>query len=184
VTQYFLSFQRDFSSLWGKGGAVNKQSSKGMKSNVLYVSLNKEAANPVSTRPHKVKQLLPSSFSKIPQKPKKNKQRISCSPQPLPPAQYRSYIRSRRWKARRKHYFATHVKRCAACPSKIDIQLHHVTYERLGCERDEDLILLCCDCHTDFHALGKTRKNMRSDTELFVEMRHYDRRAAAILSCF
>jgi hypothetical protein len=27
------------------------------------------------------------------------------------------------------------------------LEVHHLTYERVGCERDDDLVALCCYCH-------------------------------------
>jgi hypothetical protein len=33
------------------------------------------------------------------------------------------------------------------------LHVHHYTYERLGCERDEDLVTLCETCHSELHRL-------------------------------
>jgi 5-methylcytosine-specific restriction endonuclease McrA len=41
---------------------------------------------------------------------------------------------------------------CQRCQSKIAIQVHHLTYERLGHERLEDLISICLACHIKEHA--------------------------------
>jgi len=33
-----------------------------------------------------------------------------------------------------------------------EIELHHLSYEHLGDERDDELVLLCVDCHRQAHA--------------------------------
>jgi hypothetical protein len=33
------------------------------------------------------------------------------------------------------------------------LEVHHLTYERVGCERFGDLIVLCSDCHRQEHGL-------------------------------
>ncbi|MGY3135360.1 hypothetical protein ACVWZM_006042 [Bradyrhizobium sp. USDA 4501] len=32
---------------------------------------------------------------------------------------------------------------------KAPLEVHHASYERLGAERDSDLIALCCPCHRE-----------------------------------
>ena len=39
------------------------------------------------------------------------------------------------------------------CGVKHRLQVHHLTYERLGNERDEDLKVLCWACHEREHGL-------------------------------
>lgn len=38
-------------------------------------------------------------------------------------------------------------QQCDAFHPSENLQMHHLTYERLGHERDEDLVLLCKECH-------------------------------------
>lgn len=33
------------------------------------------------------------------------------------------------------------------------LEVHHLTYERLGCEAPDDLLVLCGRCHATFHGL-------------------------------
>lgn len=68
-------------------------------------------------------------------------------------AGYEFYLRSTAWKRRKDEYYSTHAKRCSACGSKKSIHLHHMTYERLGAERDSDLVPLCYGCHEKVHQL-------------------------------
>ena len=37
--------------------------------------------------------------------------------------------------------------RCELCFSPNHLHLHHLTYQRLGCERVDDVVLLCYTCH-------------------------------------
>lgn len=64
---------------------------------------------------------------------------------------YHSYIESIEWEARRNEYFKTHPKQCIGCGCTQDIALHHLTYENLGYERDEELVPVCCECHQIIH---------------------------------
>lgn len=44
--------------------------------------------------------------------------------------------------------------RCERCGAKRDLQVHHKTYERLGVERDQDLEVVCADCHRQHHLIS------------------------------
>jgi hypothetical protein len=39
------------------------------------------------------------------------------------------------------------------CPSEGPLQTHHLSYARVGKERDDDLIVLCEECHARYHGL-------------------------------
>lgn len=43
------------------------------------------------------------------------------------------------------------VYRCARCSTRLRLQLHHKTYERLGCELASDFDWLCSPCHRKTH---------------------------------
>jgi 5-methylcytosine-specific restriction endonuclease McrA len=85
----------------------------------------------------------------------------------------REYLRcmaSPQWEARRSAYFAKHRKRCAACGSKDDVQLHHRTYERMGRELDADLCPLCQRCHASVHDHHRlVRGSLAVATDLVVQ---------------
>lgn len=70
---------------------------------------------------------------------------------------YSEYIKSDGWKIRRQRALALAENRCQVCNSPARLQVHHRTYERLGHERDADLIVLCHDCHTLFHDHGELK---------------------------
>lgn len=65
---------------------------------------------------------------------------------------YGDYIAGEGWRQRREQYFATHPRKCYMCGSEDNVQLHHLTYERLGWEDDYDLEPLCKRCHMALHA--------------------------------
>lgn len=67
---------------------------------------------------------------------------------------YNWYLKSPKWAAKREAYFNAFGKFCRACGKTVGpIQLHHMTYERLGRERMSDLVALCRDCHRDVESL-------------------------------
>lgn len=70
---------------------------------------------------------------------------------------YYKYIKSRKWKK-----LANRLKKeqpyCSECRSKENLAVHHLTYERLGNELDEDLTVLCDDCHKETHGITKEKK--------------------------
>lgn len=89
---------------------------------------------------------------------------------PLGPSfSYREYIRSYVWRIRRHVYFRNHRRRCAACGIKQTVVLHHLSYENLGHEPDDDLMPLCRECHSEFHRQhGVKARRMRQETLGFV----------------
>jgi hypothetical protein len=64
---------------------------------------------------------------------------------------YRAYILTNEWKTRRNRVLKLAGYRCEKCGAKRDLQVHHKTYEHLGCEPDGDLEVLCPDCHRGHH---------------------------------
>jgi len=64
---------------------------------------------------------------------------------------YSSYINSEAWKEKRKERLRFAGRRCELCNRSSDLDVHHRTYERLGDEKLNDLIVLCSTCHRQFH---------------------------------
>lgn len=71
---------------------------------------------------------------------------------------YQEYLRSSKWRGKRKEALGRAGYRCQLCNSPTRLQVHHRTYDRLGNERPDDLIVLCQKCHTAFHAHRKLHK--------------------------
>lgn len=65
---------------------------------------------------------------------------------------YKQYINSEAWITRKDSFFATRERVCVGCDSRQNIHVHHMTYERLGAEKDEDLVVLCKECHELYHS--------------------------------
>lgn len=71
----------------------------------------------------------------------------------LPEKEYRRYLRSPEWRARRLEAIKRAGWRCQGCGVRMfdekKFQVHHKPegYERLGCERPEDIEALCRRCH-------------------------------------
>ena len=93
---------------------------------------------------------------------------------------YARYLASNEWKARRDQalYRAQHRCQSPHCrmhmlrtmsdadlaymvsevltPHAYRLEVHHLTYERIGREHPDDLIVLCPQCHADVHGLEHT----------------------------
>jgi 5-methylcytosine-specific restriction endonuclease McrA len=67
--------------------------------------------------------------------------------------EYVKYINSPEWKALRKKVILRDKRKCQHCGVQTRLQVHHLTYERLGHEMLSDLITLCRDCHRIEHKL-------------------------------
>lgn len=77
--------------------------------------------------------------------------------------QYLAYINSKSWYAKRDLVLRKAGYRCWWCGSIWRLQVHHLTYERLGNERLTDLMVLCEGCHgwvTRFTRLARWTKKM------------------------
>lgn len=85
-------------------------------------------------------------------------------------AGYSAYLASSGWRARRAAYFAAHSKVCAACAKQTGVDLHHMTYERLGVEPDSDFMPLCRRCHDAVHhAQRQSKRELRAVTLRYVK---------------
>lgn len=64
---------------------------------------------------------------------------------------YQEYLQTEHWRNKRKSALKRAKYKCQLCNNKENLQVHHNTYENRGNEKDEDLIVLCEDCHKKFH---------------------------------
>lgn len=60
---------------------------------------------------------------------------------------YSAYMQSEDWRERRREWYSGGWYRCVCCWRHGRLELHHVTYRRLGRELDKDLLPLCRGCH-------------------------------------
>lgn len=65
---------------------------------------------------------------------------------------YADYLDSPGWKLTRKEALVRAGFKCQSCGvSDIGLEVHHLTYERLGEELETDLMVLCDRCHERAH---------------------------------
>lgn len=68
---------------------------------------------------------------------------------------YADYLGTPEWKEKSTRLKKAAGGRCQVCNGMGVLNTHHRTYERVGEERDEDLIVLCQPCHELFSKNGK-----------------------------
>lgn len=64
---------------------------------------------------------------------------------------YAKYLQSQHWRKRRDYAIRQALWRCQRCGTKSNLQVNHLSYDRLGDELDSDLEVLCKDCHSKYH---------------------------------
>ena len=74
------------------------------------------------------------------------------------PRSYPRYLRSRTWRRRRTRVLARDEHGCLACGCLFGLQVHHLTYKRVGRERMNDLVTLCSPCHVNEHLFWELRQ--------------------------
>lgn len=95
---------------------------------------------------------------------------------------YEDYLSSTRWNRRKHAFYGRNENSCAACSSKRRLVVHHLSYERLGRERDEDLVVLCWDCHDELHLrFGRRRWDLREKSYEFIDEKRQLLEMASIL---
>ena len=63
---------------------------------------------------------------------------------------YWDYLQSPHWKKVRVRLLQKESM-CRLCREAVANTLHHTRYDHLGCERDDDILLLCSHCHDLIH---------------------------------
>ena len=64
---------------------------------------------------------------------------------------YSDYLQTAHWENRRKAALKLASFACETCNAKEKLEVHHQTYQRLGCEIPSDLKVLCRNCHQLHH---------------------------------
>ena len=57
--------------------------------------------------------------------------------------EYYKYLESHEWRQKREEVFIHHGKFCIACKTTTDLQVHHMTYQRVFNEKLRDLRVVC-----------------------------------------
>lgn len=63
----------------------------------------------------------------------------------------KSYLKSEHWKCIREHALVEAGFYCRCCGSNKRLTVHHIIYDNIGHEKDEDLKVLCWSCHKEIH---------------------------------
>lgn len=74
--------------------------------------------------------------------------------------QYREYLQSDHWQNIRERKLAAVWHRCEKCnlpDHKGQLEVHHLTYARVGCEELSDLQVLCSVCHDKAHGVEQVK---------------------------
>lgn len=68
---------------------------------------------------------------------------------------YDDYLKTPWWVSIRRKRIEQDNYKCVDCGVSRDLEVHHLTYERIGRENLEDLVTLCKDCHRTRHRVEK-----------------------------
>ncbi len=68
---------------------------------------------------------------------------------------YNEYIKSPEWRALRAKVFRRCKGICEGCGENAAVQVHHLTYARLGHEMLFDVVAVCLSCHEQLHPWKK-----------------------------
>lgn len=83
---------------------------------------------------------------------------------------YKNYLQTEHWKNKRIKIAKQRGMKCEKCGKKIYeheiYHIHHKTYKRIGNELDDDLMLLCPECHSDIHKKLKEEKERKKAEKL------------------
>lgn len=92
---------------------------------------------------------------------------------------YEAYLRSPEWDRRRRDAIARAKGSCRGCKTRRrSLEVHHISYERLGAEWPQDLVVLCTDCHAKVHVIHKQGEiSLEEATRSYLKRRREERRA-------
>jgi len=68
---------------------------------------------------------------------------------------YHEYLKTEHWQKTRTVALNVGHHECRICARTKQLDVHHRTYKRLGCEDQRDLVVLCHKCHELFHSHGR-----------------------------
>ena len=64
--------------------------------------------------------------------------------------EYLEYLKSEEWREKRKEILEDRNNECEECGEKAT-QVHHLNYDNIGEEEDDDVLVLCNECHKEIH---------------------------------
>ena len=86
---------------------------------------------------------------------------------------YKEYLQSVHWSRFRAAYFKEQGEKvCVQCTSRDRVQLHHLTYARIGREQFGDVVALCDSCHRALHKIVKDapKEDLRTAEQIQAEI--------------
>jgi hypothetical protein len=86
---------------------------------------------------------------------------------------YHEYLKSPEWQSVRQKKLAATGFCCDGCGAKTGLEIHHLTYSRVGRERMDDLMTLCRSCHGISHKLWRLPPTGFEVPVLRAMMRHF-----------
>ena len=75
--------------------------------------------------------------------------------------EYRAYLKSPQWKAKRLQVLDRDHHRCCACGSTENLQIHHHHYDELGHESLDCLATFCKTCHKEVDKLAAEQRRKK-----------------------
>ena len=78
---------------------------------------------------------------------------------------YRQYLKSPRWRQKREARKNQDGYRCVRCGSSERLEVHHISYQRLGWEPLSDLRTLCRQCHQEISDLERKVGREKANAE-------------------
>ena len=64
---------------------------------------------------------------------------------------YKNYLKTKFWEKKSKQIISKKNSKCQLCSNKNNLFIHHNTYENIGTEKEDDLIILCRECYNKFN---------------------------------
>ena len=86
---------------------------------------------------------------------------------------YAEYLGSDHWKDVRARKLEAIGFCCESCSTKSYLQVHHLTYSRVGAERLGDLMVLCGRCHSFAHFLWERSPRQFPTNWIRAMLRHF-----------
>ena len=71
---------------------------------------------------------------------------------------YETWMYSKEWRQKRNRKLKEAGYKCEICGTAKNLQVHHITYENLGYEPMDDLLVVCKKCHEKLHETDLKQK--------------------------
>jgi len=86
----------------------------------------------------------------------------------------KEYYQNNWWRCRRANFLEAKGQQCERCHATREIDVHHVSYDRLGAEQDRDLEVVCRRCHENLHRSAVGQQDLRAYLHLAQETLRLD----------